>query len=68
MVVPNVHSTSQEIPVAIDWSRIVDEEWFDATVVIPEDTSHYAECIEVVAYRCAAALYEAGYRKVEKGE
>ena len=25
MVVPNVHSTSQEIPVAIDWSRIVDE-------------------------------------------
>ena len=34
--------------------------------VIPEDTSHYAECIEVVAYRCAAALYEAGYRKVKK--
>ena len=44
------------------------KEWFDATGVIPEDTSHYAECIEVVAYRCAAALYEAGYRKVEKGE
>ena len=44
------------------------KEWFDATVTIPEDTSHYAECIEVVAYRCAAALYEAGYRKVEKGE
>ena len=39
------------------------KEWFDATVIIPEDTSHYAERIEVVAYRCAAALYEAGYRK-----
>lgn len=23
--VPNVHSTDQEIPVAIDWSRIIDE-------------------------------------------
>ena len=25
IAVPNVHSTSQEIPVAIDWSRIIDE-------------------------------------------
>ena len=25
MAVPNVHSTSQEIPVAIDWGRIIDE-------------------------------------------
>ena len=25
MVVPNVHSTDQEIPVAIDWGRIIDE-------------------------------------------
>lgn len=24
MVVPNIHSTSQEIPVAIDWGRIID--------------------------------------------
>ena len=33
-----------------------------------KESNHYAECIEVVAYRCAAALYEAGYRKVKKGE
>lgn len=26
------------------------------------------EYYDVVAYRCATALYEAGYRKVEKGE
>ena len=25
IAVPNVHSTSQEIPVAIDWGRIIDE-------------------------------------------
>lgn len=25
IAVPNVHSTSQEIPVAIDWDRIIDE-------------------------------------------
>ena len=25
IAVPNVHSTSQEIPVAIDWSRIINE-------------------------------------------
>lgn len=24
-VIPNVHSTDQEIPVAIDWSRIINE-------------------------------------------
>lgn len=27
-VMPNVHSTSQEIPVAIDWSRIIDGSHF----------------------------------------
>lgn len=42
------------------------KEWFDTAGIIPEGTSHYAECIEVVAYRCAAALYEAGYRKEKK--
>ena len=42
------------------------KEWFDTTVVIPEDTSYYAEGVEVVAYRCAVALYEAGYRKEKK--
>ena len=42
------------------------KEWFDATVVIPEGTSHYAECLEAGAYYCAVALYEAGYRKEKK--
>ena len=42
------------------------KEWLDAADIIPEDTPHYAECLERGAYYCAVALYEAGYRKEKK--
>lgn len=41
------------------------KEWLDVTGVIPEGTTYYAECLGV-GEDCATALYEAGYRKVEK--
>ena len=42
------------------------KEWFDTAGIIPEDSSHYAECLEAGAYYCAVALYDAGYRKEKK--
>lgn len=44
------------------------KEWFDTAGIIPEGSSHYAECLEAGAYYCAVALYDAGYRKEPLGK
>ena len=42
------------------------KEWLDATGIIPEGATYYAECLERSAYYCAVALYEADYWKAER--